>query len=155
MILFADTNWLVALYFVKKDPDRTSVVERFQRRRGQALTVSEIVLLEARNVFSHLAGEAESAEWQRLRVDFHRRIYVDPMNWLPQRDKTWWLFERYSHKAKIGSFDAALVASALLCGADYFLSWDGAAAALAASEGLKVFPDLDQYGKKLLATLRR
>lgn len=154
MILFADTNWLVAVYFIKRDEERTAVAERFARRQGACFVVSQLVLLEARNVFGRISGEANPVEWQRLLSDFGRRIHPDLMNWDLQRQRTNELFERYSHKAEIGTFDTALVASALLAGATHFLSWDQTVKAVAVAERLRVFPELNSKGRAVLAKLR-
>jgi len=65
MIVFADTNWLEALYFKpnpanKEAMARASVVERRMRRLSGPLTISHIVLLEARNVFSREPDESRN-----------------------------------------------------------------------------------------------
>src|SRR6266699_5432467 len=59
---FADTNWLEALYFDSEDREkqaRCGAVERFMRKHGGQLGISHLVYLEARNVFSRNAEEAE------------------------------------------------------------------------------------------------
>ena len=154
MTLFADTNWLAALYFHEADEDRTGMVERYMRRHPGPLWLSHISLLEARNVFAWQAKEPNPEPWRRLLADFGGKILVDAMNWPAQRERTEQLLARYSHKQAIGTFDATLVASALLCGANHFLSFDTRCKALAAAEGLNVFPPLDDEGKRILASLR-
>lgn len=154
MTFFAGTNWLVAAYFVKRDEDRSAVVERFARKHRTCYVVSHLVLLEARNVFGRISGVADPPEWRRLEADFGRRLYPEPMNWDSQRQKTMELLVRYRHKAAIGTFDTALVASALLVGGTHFLSWDQPAKALAVAERLQVFPELNDPGKAILAALR-
>jgi predicted nucleic acid-binding protein len=157
---FADTNWLVAIYLPANDSDdesksRRATVERFMRKQGGQLLLSPIVLLEARNIFARVTGEAEPAEWSSMESDFNGRLYVDPMNWRELQRECGSIFSRYSHKTVIGTFDAALVASAKLAGAQTFLSFDKTAKAMAAAEGLSVFPELDRDAKKILQTLRR
>jgi hypothetical protein len=44
------------------------------RRHGGQLAISHVVYLEARNVFSRTAGEAELEEWRRLVSDLNRLI---------------------------------------------------------------------------------
>jgi predicted nucleic acid-binding protein len=154
MTLFADTNWLVAAYFLKQDEERTAVVERFSRRHSLPWVMSHIVILEARNVFAWLAKEVRPPEWSRLQEDCGRRIYVDTMDWDRVRQQTKELVARYSHKAQLGTFDTVLVASALLTGATHFLSFDSKLKALAAVERLTVFPELTGGEKAIVAKLR-
>ncbi len=160
MSAFADTNWLEAIYF-RPSPaapvavrQRHEVVERRMRRLGAPLLTSHIVLLEARNVFGRLTGLPRPAEWDRLLNDFNLRIFVDPMNWDLLRQETLLIFEKFSHKAVVGTFDATLVASALLAGARELLSFDEHLKGIAHALGLKVFPELGPQGKAFLAELR-
>ena len=82
------------------------------------------------------------------------RFYLDPMNWDFLRRDTFALVAKYAHKTTLGTFDLALLASAELAGATRLLSFDDALKAVAAAEGLPVFPELGPEGKKLLAQLR-
>lgn len=154
MTFFADTNWLAAAYFIRKDQGRTESVERHSRKQQQPWIVSHLVLLEARNVFGRLSGESNPVEWVRLQGDLGRRIYVGPMVWDLQRQRSLELLAKYSHKAALGTFDVALVASALLAGTTHFLSFDERAKALAVAERLAVYPALGGEGKGLLGILR-
>src|SRR5438045_1688912 len=107
---FADTNWLEALYFESPEPEqqaRESTAERFMRKQGGQLAISQLVYLEARNVFSRTAQEAEPEEWRRFLADFTSSIYLDPLNWdFVQRD-AFALFARYAPQATLGSMDVA------------------------------------------------
>ena len=153
---FADTNWLEALYFNSPDSRqqlREGVVQRFMRRHGGQLAISHVVYLEARNVFSRTSGEAEPEEWRRFVADFNGLIYLDPMNWDFLRRDAFSLFARYSHKARLGTLDLAVLASAKLSGAKRLLTFDETLKAVASAEGLKVFPSLEIEGKQLLANL--
>lgn len=159
MNLFADTNWLEALYFEPHPADREAVaraalVERRMRKHSGPLLISHVVLLEARNVFGRLSGCSRPTEWEHLLSDFDGRIFVDPMNWDALRQEANRLFERFSHKATVGTFDVTLLASAQLAGAREFLSFDERLKAMAACLGLKVFPTLGAAGQSLLAELR-
>ncbi|MBI4664424.1 MAG: hypothetical protein HY735_36985 [Verrucomicrobia bacterium] len=58
-------------------------------------------------------------------------------------------------KTQLGAFDPAVVASAKLAGGTRFLSIDSRAKALAAAEGLEVFPPLDAAGRRILAESKR
>jgi predicted nucleic acid-binding protein len=156
---FADTNWLTAIYLAAKESSddsqtRRATVDRFLRMHGGKLLLSPVVLLEARNVFSRVTGEAEPAEWALLEADFNGRLYVDPMNWHELQRECEGIFARYSHKATVGTLDAAIVASAKLAGARKFLSFDNVVKALAVAEGLEVLPELDREGKMILRRLR-
>jgi predicted nucleic acid-binding protein len=156
---FADTNWLVSAYLEPRADDaealrRREVVERFLRRHGGQLVISHVVLLEARNIFSRVAEEDEPREWQLLEADFDGRLYVDPMNWDLLRQECNRFFSRYASRVAVGTFDTAIVASARLAGATRFLSFDATAKALAAAEGVEVFPVLNAAEKQLVARLR-
>ena len=156
---FADTNWLVSAYVEPRADDteavrRRDIVERFMRRHGGQLVISHIVLLEARNVFSRVTEESEPREWQMLEADFDGRLYVDPMNWDLLRQECNHLFSRYARKTAVGTFDTAIVASAKLAGGTHFLSFDATAKAIAAAEGLEVFPALNAAEKQLLSRLK-
>lgn len=153
---FADTNWLEALYFDSPDPtqrEREATVQRFMRRHGGQLGISHIVYLEARNVFSRTAGEAEPEEWRRFLADFNGLIYLDPLNWDLLRRDAFGLFSRYSHRFQFGTLDAAILVSAKLSGASKLLSFDENLKAVAVAEGLEVFPALGAQGKLLLGKL--
>ena len=157
---FADTNWLASVYIEPQAEDteavkRRRVVERFMRQHGGQLAISQVVLLEARNVFSRITGEEQPREWQMLEADFGGRLYVDPMNWDLLRRECNALFSKYAWKAALGTFDTAIVASAKLAGGTRFLSFDAKARALAGAEGLGVFPVLDPAERRLLAQLKR
>ena len=125
------------------------------RAQSGPLLISHIVLLEARNVFGRLSGVAQPKQWQELVSDFSGRIFVDTMNWAALRAETNHLFERFSHRTALGTFDATLVASALLAGAREILSFDERLKAIAVAVGLKVFPGLGPEGKTRLAELKR
>ena len=157
---FADTNWLASAYIEPTSEDaeglkRKIVVERFMRRHGGQLVISHIVLLEARNIFSRVTGEAEPREWLALEADFDTKLYVDPMNWDLLRRECKLLFSKYAWRVPVGTFDTAIIASVKLAGGTRFLSFDSTAKALAAAESLDVFPALDVNERQLLARLRK
>jgi len=157
---FADTNWLVSSYIEPRPEDveavrRRATVERFMRRHNGKLVISHLVLLEARNIFSRITGEREPLEWRTLEADFDGRLFVDPMNWDMLRRECTLLFSKYAWKAAIGTFDSALIASVKLAGGRRFLTFDAMARALAAAEGLAVFPPLDSAGKRLVSQMKK
>ena len=153
---FADTNWLSSLYLEADQADsegwlRTHLAERYMRKVDRPLIISHIVLLEARNVFSRVTGEAEPKEWRKLLADFDGKLYVDTMNWHLLRRECEDLFVRYSPKVSIGTLDVAILGSAKLAGCKVFLSFDNNLRALAFAEGLEIFPPVDGRVKALLA----
>lgn len=156
MRLFADTNWLVASYFNKVDDERSGIVGRFARRYDRPLMVAPIVYLEARNVFGWMARSPNSKEWQLLQADLGSKLLLLPMDWAAISNKTEELFARYSHRAKLGTFDVMLVASAVLSVATHFLSFDtnSNARALAAAAKMKLFPELADADRQRLSALR-
>jgi predicted nucleic acid-binding protein len=110
--------------------------------------------LEARNVFGRVTGLPKPVEWEDLLSDFNGRIFVDPMNWDRLRQQTNEIFERFSHKTTLGTFDATLLASAQLAGARELLSFDQRLKVIAACLGFRVFPELNSEAKRLLLELR-
>jgi predicted nucleic acid-binding protein len=157
---FADTNWLASVYIEPQAEDteavkRRRVVERFMRQHGGQLAISDVVLLEARNVFSRVTGEELPLEWQTLEADLGGRLYVDRMNWDLLRRECNALFAKYAWKAALGTFDTAIVASAKFAGGTRFLSFDVNARALASAEGIGVFPVLEPAERRLMARLQR
>jgi len=156
---FADTNWLVSAYVEPHADDaeavrRRGIVNRFMRRHGGQLVISHVVLLEARNIFSRVTEEREPREWQMLEADFDGRLYVDPMNWDLLRQECNHLFSRYAWKAAVGTFDTAIVASLKLAGGTRFLSFDATAKAMAAAEGIEVYPALEAAEKQFFTRLK-
>jgi predicted nucleic acid-binding protein len=157
---FADTNWLASAYIEPRRDDaeavkRRRIVDRFMRRHGGQLVVSQVVLLEARNVFSRVTREPEPREWQRLEADSDGRLYVDPMNWDLLRRECDALFSKYAWKGALGTFDTAVVASIKLAGGTRFLSFDATARAMAGAEGIEVYPPLGAAEKQLVSRLKR
>lgn len=155
---FADTNWLEALYFESPEPEqqaREFAAQRFMRKQGGQLAISQLVYLEARNVFSRTAQEAEPEEWRRFLGDFNSLIYLDPLNWDFLRRDAFALFSLYAPRATLGSMDVAILASARLSGATRILTFDETLKALAAAEGIEVFPPLTSESRSMLGRLRR
>jgi len=154
---FADTNWLEALYFDPHDREhksRCDVVERFMRKEGGPLCVSHMVYLEARNVFSRVAGVGEPEEWRRLKSDLNTLLHLDPMNWEALRRESFHLFAKYSSKAAVGTFDITIIASFKLSGATRLLSFDETLKAVAVAERIAIYPPLLEVGKRVLSKLK-
>ncbi len=144
---FADTNWLEALYFEAEDERqniRCELVERFMRKESGQLCISQIVYLEARNVFARVGGAGEPEEWRRLVSDFSGLLYLDPMNWDFLRRDAFQLFARYSPKAVVGTLDMAIVASLKCLARHACLSFDETVKAVAVAEKIAVYPPLSE-----------
>ena len=87
------------------------------------------------------------------------RLFSDTnwlVDWAAISDKAEDLFARHSHRAKLGTFDVMLVASAVLSEATHFLSFDtnSNARALAAAAKMKLFPELADADRQRLSALR-
>lgn len=151
---FADTNWLAALYF--NQPSRTRVLRSWSRRHNPVLFVSAPVLLEARNVFARATRERNSAEWQALVEDQGNGLTLTPHDWSEIVGQAEELTDRYAHKGTISSGDLLVVASAVLSGATWFLSFDqnSGARALASVLKLAVFPKLTMRDDAVAAQLK-
>lgn len=115
---------------------------------------SHIVLLETRNIFARVTRRAVPQEWIDLQEDFNGKLFVDPFDWDSLRQASERIFEQFSHKATIDTFDAAIVASAELAGAREILSFDENLKGLATALGFKVFPELGNEGRVFLAKLK-
>ena len=154
MMAFADTNWLVAAYFLN---DRTATVQRFTSRNDWPWHISPPVLLECHAVFPRLAEVTDPTELTRLKADVGSKIiqHSFPWDYLQTRAKA--LLAQYAHKTEIGAFDAMILSAAKAAGAEWFLCFDTGsnARALAAALKLRVFPELSSEDKERLATLRR
>jgi hypothetical protein len=154
MIAFADTNWLVAAYFLN---DRTPVVERFARKNDWPWHISPPVLLECHAVFPRLAKAPDPAQLKRLKADIGSKIIQHPFPWDDLHSRATNLLAQYAHQAELGAFDAMIVSAAKAAGATWFLCFDTGsnARALAAALKLRVFPEPTDDDKARLATLRR
>ena len=153
MIVFADTNWLVAAYFLN---DRTATVQRFTRRNDWPWHISPPVLLECQAVFPRLAKAPEPTQLKRLKTDVGGKIIEHPFPWEDLQTRAKNLLAQYAHKSEIGAFDAMILSAAKAAGAEWFLCFDTGsnARALAAALKLRVFPELTDEDKERLAKLR-
>jgi hypothetical protein len=108
------------------------VVERFTRRYGGRLAVSDVALPEARNVFSRVTGEREPREWDLRKADVGARLDVEPMQW-----------------------DLLRGACETRAGGVFSLLRRHGQGLAAAAEELQVFQPLDAAGRQHVARLRR
>lgn len=156
MRFLADTNWLVAAYFADQDVHRTEIVTRFTARWDLPWLVSPVVLLESRNVFASLSARQNPPEWRRLQDVIGTRLIVPEMTWEAIEAKAQEFFQRFSHKARIGTLDAMLIGAGVIARATHFLSFDknSNARAMAAVLKLKVFPELTAEDRRRMALFR-
>src|SRR5438874_508793 len=119
---FADTNWLAAMFFELTGElrERNEIVRRFLRHHARQMVVSEVVMLEAENIFRRNAGSTNPPELEELKND--TRFYRDPMNWPLVRRDAVEILRRHAHKVALGAFDVTMLASAKLAGANTILS---------------------------------
>ena len=66
---FADTNWLAAMFFEVEG--RSDTVRRFLRSQSGQLAVSEIVMLEAENIFRRNTQDDAPSQLEEFHAD-HR-----------------------------------------------------------------------------------
>jgi hypothetical protein len=99
------------------------------------------------------SDDVEAASRREIVERFMR--HVDPMNWDLLRRECDTLFSRYAWKGAVGTLDTAVVASVKLAGGTRFLSFDAAAKAMAAAEGIEVYPALGAAEKLLVSRLRQ
>jgi hypothetical protein len=156
MKIVADTNWLVAAYFVNVDLSRTDIVIRFADHWDVAWRVPRPVLLEAQNVFAAYAGKPNGDEWITFQGDVGTKLFIPELGWNELLATTEELCDRFSHKTRLGTLDLMILASALRIEATHFLSFDtdSSTRALAAHLKLKVFPDLTAEDKRRMALFR-
>lgn len=153
---FVDTNWLVAAYFPLLDPSRSATTARFSEKWDAPWLISAAVHLECENVFRFIGGHALSPEWVDLQGDLGTAVIQTEHSWETITSKAKELIQRFSPKAKIGTLDTVILASALMSEATHFLSFDtnSNARALAAVLKLKVFPELTAEDKRRMAIFR-
>ena len=118
--------------------------------------VSRVVLAECKNVVRTATGEQQPSQWTEVAVEVGNRIFLTTDSWDTIAFKAEVIFENYSHKARLGTLDIMILASALLANATHFLSFDSKSnlRALAAVLKLKVFPELTADDKRRMAALR-
>ena len=156
MRIFADSNWLVATFFVKDDQHRSHIVRRFSEKADFPILISLPVLFECRNTFALPAGENNGSEWKDLSDAIGTRISIAEVSWESIAAKGEDLSGRFSHKARLGAMDMLILASALNAEATHFLSFDSSSnlRALASVLKLKVFPELTAEDRRRAAALR-
>lgn len=156
MRIVADTNWLVATYFVKLSQPRTDIVRRFSQQYDGPWLIPAPALLEAKTVFAGYTRETNSLEWRKLTADLGDKLSVPRFSWDEIATKAEELADRFAHKARLGTFDLMIVATAIKADATHFLSFDSNSntRALAATLKLKVYPELTAEDRQRMAALR-
>ena len=156
MLAWADTNWLVASYFMRGE--QTDQVRRFQERtRNVPLHVGPIQLAEAETVFRRASGDPDPPELRNLlSAHLGNFVILHPADWPTLCRLAIDPIRRFAHRVPLTWTDAAIIGQAVAVGADHFLSFDTASAARAVAHVLKlhVFPKLTERDKAFVATLR-
>ncbi|MEP2777158.1 MAG: type II toxin-antitoxin system VapC family toxin [Luteolibacter sp.] len=144
MSSYADTGFLVALY--KEESTSVAANEAIRDAPGPVL-ISPLVELEFRNamhlaVFRNELARAEAAELLVMFIeDIRSGIYLVPA--VPSAElhkKAFLLSDLYSADLGTRSLDLMHVASAVILGAETFLSFDSRQRAAAKAEGLEASP---------------
>jgi hypothetical protein len=148
-IAFADANWLFALYYETR---ASSLVRKWAGSGPSTLIVSGPVITECRCSFWR-AGDRAIA----LESDLRARRFIDcgyTFEDLSAAAEEW--FRRLAPRCNIGTLDILHVLAAKRFGCDWFLSFDSASGcrAVAAAQGLKVFPELNSLDRELMRRLR-
>jgi hypothetical protein len=156
MKLLADTNWLVAAYFRRLDPQRTALVDRFSERNDLPWWIPSIGRLECENMFRLIGGSSLPPELITLQGDIGMRVRETEESWGALSNKARELFQRFSRKTRVGTLDMMILASGLKAEATHLLSFDTKSnlRALASLLKLKVVPDLTAEDKRRMAAFR-
>jgi predicted nucleic acid-binding protein len=140
---YLDTNFIAALHF--NVTGQTEAAERFVRKSSLPFLASELAELEARRAFLRRTGQCQSEPWQVFAEKLETGAWLRyPVQWGAAANRTIALMERFGARLNAGTLDTMHVALAQLSGCTWFLSFDtnSNARVLAASAGLKVFPNL-------------
>jgi predicted nucleic acid-binding protein len=149
-IAFADTNWLVATYH--ESQYKKSVQLWVDKLGASNLVVSEAVLAECRCTFRRLGNRLGALE-----SDVRARLFVDCGYTFAQMtalaDE---LFRKYAPRCNVGTLDLLHIAAAKRFGCRWFLSFDSNSGcrAIAHSENLKVFPELNAVDRRWIAKFK-
>ena len=148
---YLDANFIAALHF--NVSGQTEAAARFVRKSRLPFLISGLAELEARRAFVRRTGHSRSEPWnvftEKLEAGAWLRYSVA---WDPVASRTNELIERFGARLNAGTLDTMHVALAQLSGCTWFLSFNtnSNARVLAASAGLKVFPNLSHAEKSNL-----
>ena len=156
MKLFADTNWIVASYFVLDQESRHAVSQRFHARHEFPLHLCPAVFLECESVFASITRKPNSAEWTHFQSDLGQKIVLEALDWNEMIENSRSILHRFSHRARLGTFDMVILSSAVSVAATHFLSFDSNSnlRALASVLKLKVFPELTAEDRRRIQLFR-
>ncbi|HEY1718898.1 MAG TPA: PIN domain-containing protein [Verrucomicrobiae bacterium] len=149
-VAFADTNWLFSTYYNTRDH---AAVQRWRKmEQPHTLVVSEAVLAECRCNFRRVGDRLGALE-----SDVRARLFVDCGYTFAQMtalaDE---LFRKYAPRCNVGTLDLLHIAAAKRFGCRWFLSFDSNSGcrAIAHSENLKVFPELNAVDRRWIAKFK-
>jgi hypothetical protein len=148
-IAFADSNWLFALYY---ETGASNHVREWAGAAPSTLVVSGPVLAECRCTFWRAGDRA-----QALDSDLRARRFIDcgyTFEDLASASKD--SFRRFAPRCNVGTLDLLHIQAAKRFGCRWFLSFDSASGcrAVAAAQGLKVFPALNDQDRQILKRFR-
>jgi predicted nucleic acid-binding protein len=145
MRFVADSSLLVRLYL--QDGNSESI-ERFLAADTKVVSLSALARVETLNVLLRQKGRADQFLSD---LDEGLRLRLEAVDWSRAFQQAERLARRFSPSLRPGGHDLILVASALLMGGTWFLSFDRhfRQRALAAAAGLRVWPPLEKDEKGL------
>ena len=146
MRFVADSSLLLRLYL--HDLNREAI-EAFLADDAKVVSLSALARIEVLNTLLLYENRAEQFE-----ADIHEgiRLRLEDVDWPDAFQQAESLARRFSRALRPGGHDLVLVASAVIMGATWFLSFDhnSRQRALAAAAGLRVWPALDKDEKGLV-----
>lgn len=148
MRLAADSSALVRLYLAAEGTDAMS---RFLATDAKVISVSELARVEVLNVLLRDPSLGAAAKFEED-LDEGVRLRLESVDWPDAFQQAESLARRFSRTLCPGGHDLVLVATALVMGASWFLSFDrnSRQRLLAAAAGLQVWPPLDKDEKGLV-----
>jgi len=141
-----DSSLLLRLYL--RDHN-TESVERYLAEDAKVLTLSELARIEVLNTLLRQEGRAD----QFLKdVQEGSKLRLEHIDWAEAFQQSESLARRFSQALHPGGHDLVLVASAVVMGATWFLSFDrnSRQRPLAAAAGLRVWPPLEKDERGLV-----
>jgi predicted nucleic acid-binding protein len=152
MSVYADTNFLVALYLNLPQPDARSLARTLLSQDSKPFPVTTLLRLETRNALHRMAFESRhgstpyrvtdevvSVALLDFSTDLEEGEWITPLNmsWEDIEPQFTTLADRHTAKHGFRTYDIIHVASALHMRCTRFLSFDKNAIKLARLEGLQ------------------
>jgi hypothetical protein len=148
-IAFADANWLFALYYETK---ASQFVREWAARGRSTLIVSGPVITECQCSFWRAGNRALD-----LDADLIARRFIDcGYTFEDLSAMAADSYRRFAPRCNLGALDILHVLAAKRFGCRWFLSFDTASGcrAVATLLNLKVFPELNEDDRKIIARLK-